>query len=399
MRSAVKYIAANKLLCILALAFVLHAVVLALLPNQHFPDAQSYRTAASEFRAWRLMANNEIMPLYPLLVAIVGGGWGQKLADLALSLASVWLMYAITLRIYRDEATALVAGLFCAIWPHFIYFAAVGLTETLFIALVLAAFLCLYDRRYVLASAFLVLAILTRPAIEFLAPVLIALFSAVVHREPLRLLGRRLLAYVLVYIALMAPWWAYNYARYGQFVRLNLAGGVVLYTGNNPLNSRGGGVGEGPTQDADLSRYRQIVDPVQQDKAFRDAAMNYIENNPWRFVSMMPVKFMRLWRPWPYADEFQAPWVVIVSVVSAVPAFLLALSGLVTTWRANFVRLLPCLAYLGYLTLVHVVTFGSVRYRVPLEPFVLILAAAGLVDLLRRGEFGRRLLAPLTPAH
>ena len=49
---------------------------------------------------------------------------------------------------------------------------------------------------------------------------------------------------MLVYVALMTPWWAYNYARYGQFVRLNLAGGIVLYTGNNPLNVSGGGVGK-----------------------------------------------------------------------------------------------------------------------------------------------------------
>jgi 4-amino-4-deoxy-L-arabinose transferase-like glycosyltransferase len=397
MKWAVRIFAANKLLCILALAFVVHVVVLALLPGQQFPDAQSYRTAASEFRAWRLMVNNEIMPLYPLLVAVVGDGWGQKFADLALSLASIWLVYAIALRIFRDETMALVAALFCAVWPHFVFFAAVGLTETLFITLVLAAFLCLYDRRYVLASAFLVLAILTRPAIDFFAPILVALFSVGVHREPVRLLGRRLLTYLVVYVALMSPWWAYNYARYGQFVRLNLAAGVVLYTGNNPLNVHGGGVSEGPTQDADLSRYRRILDPVEQDRAFRNAAIRYIKDHPWRFVSMMPVKFLRLWRPWPYSDEFQSPWVVAVSVASVVPAFILALAGLATTWRAHFVRLLPCLAYLGYLTLVHVVTFGSVRYRVPLEPFVLIYAAAGLVGLLRRGEFGQRLLAPLAP--
>ncbi len=58
---------------------------------------------------------------------------------------------------------------------------------------------------------------------------------------------KRFCDYLFVYAALMAPWWAYNYARYGQFVRLNLAGGMVLYTGNNPLNISGGGVDAGRT--------------------------------------------------------------------------------------------------------------------------------------------------------
>ena len=82
--------------------------------------------AAEQIRHFQLMTNPNIMPLYPLLIAVVGDGWGQKLADVAFSLASVWLVHAIALRIYRDEAIALFAALFCALWPHFVFFAAVG---------------------------------------------------------------------------------------------------------------------------------------------------------------------------------------------------------------------------------------------------------------------------------
>lgn len=386
----------NKLLWVLAIAFVVRALVSTLLPEQQFPDAGAYRSAAEQLRHLHLMADNAIMPLYPLLVALVGDGWGQKLADLALSLTSVWLVYALTLRIYRDETVALIAGLFCAVWPNFAFFAAARLTETLFITLLLAAFLCCYDRRYVLASVFFVLAILTRPAVDYLAPILIVLFSLAVHRESLWLAARRVATYLIVYVALMAPWWAHNYARYGEFVRLDLAGGMVLYTGNNPLNVSGGGI---TGKDVNFREFAKIENPVQRDQAFKRAAVQSIRADPWHFVAMMPVKFARLWRPWPYAGEYHSALIVLVSVISAVPAFILALLGLALTLRSHFSRLLPCLAYLGYLTLVNVVTFGSVRYRVPLEPFVLILAAAGFVEMLRRAEAGRRLLAPLSSTH
>ncbi len=129
----------------------------------------------------------------------------------------------------------------------------------------------------------------------------------------------RVVTYVVVYIALMAPWWAYNYARYGQFIRLDLAAGMVLYTGNNPLNVSGGGVGKG--QDVNLGVFPTVTDPVQRDEVLRHAAVQYIKANPAHFIAMMPVKFARLWRPWPYADEFKSPWVVTVSVISAVPTF------------------------------------------------------------------------------
>jgi 4-amino-4-deoxy-L-arabinose transferase-like glycosyltransferase len=383
----------NKLFWVLAIALLFRAGVLLFLPDQHFPDAGAYRSSAEKLRNLELVTDNVIMPLYPLLIAVVGDGWGQKLADLALSLISVWLVYAIALRIYRDEAIARIAALFCAIWPHFVFFAAAGLTETLFIALVLAAFLCGYDRRYGLASVFLVLAILTRPAIDFLAPILIAVFSIGVHRESLGRAAKRVATYFIVYVALMAPWWVHNYARYGEFVRLDLAGGVVLYTGNNPLNKSGGGI---TAKDVDFSGLPDSKFPVQRDQAALHAAIKFIKADPWHFVAMMPVKFARLWRPWPYTDEYHNPLIVLVSVVSAVPTFIFALAGLALTLRSHFARLLPCLAYVAYLTLVHVVTFGSVRYRVPLEPFVLIFAAAGLVELLRRVEGGRQLLASLS---
>jgi len=390
-----KALTANKLFWLLAIAFVVRGLVLMLLPDQHFPDTESYRTAAAEIRHLHLIENGAIMPLYPMLIAIVGAGWGQKLADLALSLVTVWLVYAIALRIYRDETIALIAGFFCAVWPHFAFFAAAGLTETLFITLILAAFLCCYDRRFLLASVFFVLSILTRPAIELLAPFLIAFFSFAIHRESLRVVATRVATYALIYLALMAPWWAYNYARYGQFVRLDLAGGIVLYTGNNPLNTSGGGI---TTKDVDFARFMTIENPVQRNEAMQNAAVQFIKAQPLHFIAMMPVKFARLWRPWPYSDEYQNRLVVLVSLVSAVPTFILALLGLALTLRSNFLRLLPCLAYLGFLTLVHVVTIASVRYRVPLEPFVLVLAAAGFVELLRRVALGRQLLAPLSSA-
>jgi len=385
----------TRLFWVLAIALAVRALALVLLGDQNFPDAGAYRSAGEQLRHLQLMSDNAIMPLYPLLVALTGGGWAQTLADLALSLTSVWLLYAITLRIYRDETIALAAGLFCAVWPHFVFFAAVGLTETLYIALLLAGLLCCYERRFVLGSAFFVLSVLTRPAIDYLAPLLIVLFSAAVHREPFAAVAKRVATYLVVYIALMSPWWAHNYARYGEFVHLNLAGGMVLYTGNNPLNASGGGI---TGKDVDFTPFAQFKDPVRRDAAMRDAAVDYIKAHPSHFLAMMPVKFARLWRPWPYTGEYQSASIVAVSVISAVPIFLLALTGLALTLVRHFARLLPCIAYAGYLTAVHVVTIGSVRYRVPIEPVVLILAAAGLVGLLRKIGAGRRILMPLSSA-
>ncbi len=382
----------GHLVWMLVLAALVRGIAIVAVPEQHLPDIQSYRTAADEFGHLRLMTDNNIMPLYPLLVAVLGPGWGQKFADLVLSVASVWLIYVLAFRVYRRQSVAILAGLFAALWPHFIFFAAIGLTETLFVAMVLAAFASFYDERYVLGSACMVLAILTRPAIEVLAPVLVLMFALVIHRRGIRFAAMKLLTYGLIYVGLMSPWWLHNYAKYGQFVRLNLAGGMVLYTGNNPLNRSGGGVGK---IDVDWSPFDSITDSVARDQALTKAAMDYIRADPAHFISMAVVKLARLWRPWPHSNEYSSLPIIFVSAASFIPMICLGLWGLVGTLRMRFVVSLPIFAYLGFLTLVHMVTFGSIRYRIPLEPFVLIFAAAGAVDLMSRFGAGRHLLTRL----
>ena len=107
-----------------------------------------------------------------------------------------------------------------ACYPPLIFFSVVGLSETLFIALVLAAFLCWYRARFTVAAIFAVLAILTRPVFDLFAPVLVLLFALIVHRLSVARALQQLGIYVLVYCALMTPWWVHNAKAYGSFVRL-----------------------------------------------------------------------------------------------------------------------------------------------------------------------------------
>jgi hypothetical protein len=61
----------------------------------------------------------------------------------------------------------------------------------------------------------------------------------------------------------------------------------------------------------------------------------------------------------------------------------------------DFWRIAPILAFVGYLTLVNVVFVTSLRYRLPLEPFMIMFAATALVRLARRWPSGNVLLARL----
>jgi 4-amino-4-deoxy-L-arabinose transferase-like glycosyltransferase len=379
------------LLAIIVLGLLLRLACGLLLPDQHISDAdhQLRPAAANLWDSGRTGVPN-VMPLYPLLVALTGPGLGQLFADIALTTALIWLVYSLTLTMFADRAAALMAALATAVYPFFIFYSALGLTEPLFIALTVGAFVAWYRAQFWLAAVLIVLAILTRPTIDLLAPILVLCFAAIVHRLSVARSLRHLAVYALVYVALLSPWWLHNYASYGTFVRLNLGAGVMLHDGNRPGNRTGGPLLEG------LGEFDHVRDPVARDRLLWDAAKRYIVENPGRFVENAGRKFMRFWRPWPYAQEYAGWSYLIVSAVSYVPVLILSLTYLALWgWRERR-RIAPVLLLAFYLTAIHMILLGSLRYRLPIEPFMIVLAAVAVARLARRYAPGRSLLERLT---
>lgn len=365
---------------VLILAASLRLLAAVALPDQHFPDAYAYRSVAAGLRSLQGFSDPYIMPLYPLVLAVTGAGWGQKLFDVAVSTLTVLTIHRLTLILFKDRLAALLAALAAAVYPYFIFYAVVGLTETLFIGLVVAAFLAWYTGRFAIAAVSIILSILTRPTIDFLPPLLIVYFALLIHRLTLAATARRLLAYVLIYCAMLAPWWLHNFEAYGAFVRLNLGSGLALYSGNNP-NNQSGGVSDAAM---DMTPFQTISDPLARDRAMRDAALSYIAEDPPRFLELAGLKFLRFWRPWPFAQSYAGPLYVVASLISFVPILALALAQIATSSRATLLRIGPIILFAGYLTGIHMIVVGSVRYRLPIEPFLIVLAAPVMSRIIEK---------------
>lgn len=380
---------------IVLIGLVLRISALVGLSSLEFPDTSAYLIAGAEIFSGSHVSNNIYMPLFPIWAHILGGGIFLKLGDVALSTASIILIYYIVRHLSHSVIAAALAALMMALYPHFVFFSVARLSETLYIFLTCAAFLMLFHRRFGLGSLLLVLSILTRPTTDYLAPLLIVIFSFVVLQEGWRKSILRLATYALIYGALLAPWWAHNYTKYGEFVRLSLGDGTVLYSGNNPLNKSGGGVAwakKDISDDMDMSQFDSIKNPIKRNQAMKDAAFDYISDNPGRFVELVGLKLIRLWRLWPYAEEYKKPHIIVASIVSYGPVLVLFVLSLFTVLPRALRRLSPIIAFIGYLTAVHMVTIGSVRYRIPMEPFLIVMGAMALAAQLERMPAVTRLL-------
>lgn len=365
-----------------------------------FPDEQRFlgsaaRLAASgEFwvgadRAWE-------MPGTALFYAPAVWAFGTQGAIIAIRIAQAVLLViqcaliaSIARRLFNKPGTAFVAACIAAFYPFFWFYQGLLLSETLFNTLLLGGVAALYwwrdrglrfDVAFVLTCLLFAAATLTKATLTLLPPLLIAV-SAWAAGAAWRRTIAVLVAASCLYAAFMSPWWIRNATVLHAFVPFTTSSAMNLYLGNNRNNPN---VGIDWAQDAEpgvVAAINALPDELARQRAYAKAARDYIEENPVTFVRAAALKFLRFWNVVPNANEYRSRFYAIISIASFGSVLLLALIGALLQWR-RWRILAPIYLFIGYFTFIHVVTIASLRYRFPIEPLLIVLAAEPLAALI-----------------
>jgi 4-amino-4-deoxy-L-arabinose transferase-like glycosyltransferase len=352
-------------------------------PSFVFPDSQQYDIVARnvlEGNGFVLQDDRKAQrpPVYPLFMILCGRSvLAIRVAQAVIGAASCLLVFKLCLLLFDSEPAARLAAIGMAVEPFNTFFTGLALTETLYTAALLAAMLFLArlvrDGPFwpaAAAGALLGFGVLLRPSL-FLFPFFLLPFWLVLAR-PVEAVHGWLLLFACVAVV-MAPWTVRNRLVLGAFVPTTTQGGESLWEANNP---RADG---GPMMDQGI--FPENLDKlpeVERDRALGRAARQFIVQNPGRFLALCGRKFLRFWNVLLNFAGYRTPVYNAISFVSTVTVYILALVGLVTAWRANWRPALLCLLPVLYTAGLHLVFVGSVRYRVPVIPYLLCLAAVGL---------------------
>ncbi len=176
---------------------------------------------------------------------------------------------------------------------------------------------------------------------------------------------------------MLAPWTVRNYRIFGRVIPTTLQVGESLYEALSPYADGG------PAMDRiDWPAVRGgPMGELENNDFFRKAALDYARERPARVVELAIEKARRFWNIVPNHGPHRTALYAAISVIAVLPVYLLALVAVARRRGAAFGLLA---APVVYFALMHVVFVGSVRYRVPVMPFVGILAAAGALWLWRR---------------
>jgi len=157
---------------------------------------------------------------------------------------------------------------------------------------------------------------------------------------------------------------------------------VMWYDGNNPLNT----TGSGTVGNMDHSEFKTIDNPILRNDAMKKSAFVWIKSNPAEFVKLSLKKLFRFWSFIPNASEYKGWLYSLIAIASFVPLVFGSLLFVFQLNRSLFLKLIPIFILFIYLTLIHSVTIGSIRYRFPLEGFMIIFSAYSLLSLFSRKQ-------------
>ncbi len=417
---------ARQLFVVFVLGLVLRVGILTQTSTLGTPimDEQQYsqiaRTvAAGNGYGWDAHSPTSIRPpLYPGLLALtwkmLGGSNLQavRVIQIMLSAVTALLVYLLGAHIWGPRVGRVAAAI-CWLYPSFIFYDYLILTETLFtcllVAFVFATVRLVQEPRLPFAIACglsLGLAALTRsvlwPLPLILCPALMLVLN-VTRTRRLALAATVLAAYAVV----VGPWALRNTRLQHVFTVVDTMGGMNLRMGNyeytpddrmwdavalqgekNWVYGINHDLGNGPITEG------------QKEKWAQRRAIEYMRTHPSITVRRLFIKFADFWglerefmagvQKGMYAPPF---WFDVVASAAILLAYVaVTIAGATGIWlaaprdkRVHAALLLPVLVLMG----AHTIVFGHSRYHLPLIPIFALYAAAVLEPQARKFAVSR----------
>ncbi len=378
-------------------------------------------------------------PGYPYALGALYAVVGQH-PQAARALGALLGVLAVVLLAYLaralwDERTGLVAGAIAAVFPSLVDLNASLLSEALFVPLELALALALValarrpgSVRWALAAgALAALAALTRSVADAWLLIVVAVAAGAVGAGgggspgaagvPRAGAGRRWragAAAVLAFCAVLAPWTVRNLEQLHAFVPISTESGFTLAGQYNSVAGADDGfeaVWRVPLQVPPIAaavrplfRRRGGVDEAQLDAALRRSGLDYLERHPGHVAvaaGLDALRMLDLGTAHAFATglayrEMAIPgWLGSVTTRAAQLLWLLAAIVVLARLAGRLrVRLGPwwLWAIAGLTLALTVPLVGNPLKRVPLDPFAILLVAAGVTAASR--ELSRRRRRP-----
>lgn len=335
-------------------------------------------------------------PIYPYLIAGIFKVWGVftfksrliiETSNCAFAALTVIPIQAIARRTFGDRVAAGAAWGWVFL-PTSLFFPITWIWDTtlaaLFLALIFWATLAVRDAKTILGwagyGALWAAGVLINPSLLSLLPFLAGWAIWQSGRDSRSML-RFSAAALLVFAIAMVPWTVRNYRVFGKFIVLRSNFGLELWLGNNPGVPDTWSPWLHPNDDREeAEKYKSMGEIAYMQEKEREAFV-FMRTHPADTLNFMFRRFINNWlaitdNP---AEAWSAsPWYLKAFVVLNLLLSVFTLLGALFLNRPKPVEAFPYLMVLLVFPLIFYLTHSSLRYRFPMDPVMMVLAAYGV---------------------
>lgn len=344
-------------------------------------------------RAWEMPLTAIVYSLfYDVAQSEIGLIYSTRVFQSLLLIAQSLMISKMVLIIFGNKRASSIALFAMLFYPFFVFYQGLLLSENIFITLLISSFYYLYlwrnngfelDRYFVLTIFLFALSIYSKATLSFMPVIILTTFYLFNEFNIKRAASIFTISAVLLSL-FMAPWWVRNYVVFDTFVPFTTTSAKNLYLGNN-LNNKTGGNDQRIDWESDFvnkltgSEYNEL----EIDKAFKERAIYFMATYPEKTIHLMYLKFKRFYNIFPNAPSFNKGYYKWIAMLSYGSVFLLFIFSVF--YNFSYLRALaPIYLLFGYFTLLHIVFIASLRYRLPLEPFMILLASQYVAQIYNK---------------
>jgi hypothetical protein len=359
-------------------------------------------------------------PIYPYFVAGIFKIWGiftfkarliLETTNCAFAALTIFPIYGIARRSF-GIAVAVAASWGWVLLPTSLLLPITWVWDTslaaLFMALIFWATLAVPEARTISAwagyGALWALGVLINPSILSVFPFLAA--WAIWRARRGRLSWIRIVGVTgLVFAAAMVPWTIRNYRVFGKFIVLRSNFGLELWLGNNPGVPDTWSPWLHPNDSREEAEKYQRMGEIAYMAEKKSEAIEFMRSHPADTLRFVYHRFILTWlatsdSP---ADEWAAGrWYLRGFIILNVLFSILSWMGALFSNRTKSEEALPYQSMLAIFPLIYYLTHSSLRYRFPMDPIMMVLAAYGAAYPIsiwaKRMAAQPRAVTPVPPA-
>lgn len=359
-------------------------------------DSPAYdKSALSFINGEGLMHAADRVPLYPLFLALVYMVFGHSyivvyLAQVIIDIFSAFLIYHISLRVFKDIKTSLLSVLMYAVYPTFVLNTITLLSETLFTFLlclfVLAILIAITEKRqiYFFISGFMLgLTSLCKPVAQMLF-LIFMFYIAYLFINNKKQIARFVLLYFIGFAIILSPWIIRNYIGLKTFVPSTTTIGYHFFFAHARIEDKDflGDTNYEKFGEA-LKMYNIGNHPaVEGDKILFNKTIALIFKHPYRYILMCLNRLIRLWLDVGYGYQPSGlAWMVMYGQILII--FLVVIGIVFFKNRLTTVSA-PLWILIFYFSLIHSLIHAAYRYIVPVMPYTLQFSAYTVIKFFEK---------------